>query len=833
MSTRHVPMKIAILWVLTAASLVGQDQPRAMNARLVPHWHSSGDSFWYQRELPNGKSEFVVVNAVQGIRHLAFDRSALAKRLVERLNKPFDEDSLPISKIDLSDDGEIIFLNLEGQRWSWRNDTSELFKLETEVADPLANDGLPADLERGRSVRNGAETEIQFENRLNHPVEIYWVDAEGELRGYGQVEANSQRNQHTFAGHRWLVQKPGGELLGVFEATDPPATAIIDGTPPKPRTRTGRSRRRPRPTEVENSDRSPDGKWRALIRDDNLCIVSNDDPNKKSEIIALSQDGSDKQPYTNFSWSRDSRYLVAFRTTRVEIQPVYLLQSSARDSSRATLSKQAYALPGDEFPRYELNVFDITSRTQCKPSVESFEHNWESPRIRWNVANGRFTYLQIDRGHQRLRVIECDPADGSIRNTIDERSQTFIWTMHTEELDLNLVNWLEKSDEIIYASEQSGWRHLYLVNADKPETLVPITSGSWVVRGIQQIDEQKRQVWFSASGVYPDQDPYFLHFGRVDLDGGNLVWLTEGNGQHAVQYSPDRRFLIDTYSRVDQPPIHELRDANTGKKICDIETCDVSGLIASGWKMPEVFIAKGRDNKTDIWGIICRPENFDPKKSYPIIEDIYAGPQSSYVPKSFSPSTRYKDLTDLGFIVVKLDGMGTANRSKAFHDVCWKNLKDAGFEDRIAWIKAAAKKHPEMDIRRVGIYGVSAGGQNAAAAVLFHPEFYKVAVAGCGCHDNRMDKASWNEQWMGYPVGSHYAECSNIDNAYRLDGHLLLIVGELDDNVPPASTLRFADALIRADKDFDLLVVPNEGHGIGGPYGARRMREYFVKHLLR
>ena len=215
-----------------------------------------------------------------------------------------------------------------------------------------------------------------------------------------------------------------------------------------------------------------------------------------------------------------------------------------------------------------------------------------------------------------------------------------------------------------------------------------------------------------------------------------------------------------------------------------------------------------------------------------MIEQIYAGPQGSFVPKTFSPASRFSSLTDLGFVVVQVDGMGTANRSKAFHDVCWHDIKDAGFPDRILWHQAIARKYPWYDLSRVGIYGTSAGGQNATAGVLFHPEFYKVAASACGCHDNRMDKASWNEQWMGYPVGPWYSASSNIDNAHRLQGKLLLIVGEMDTNVPPESTMRLVDALIKAGKDFELLVVPNANHGMGGAYGQRRMNDFFVRHLL-
>lgn len=358
-----------------------------------------------------------------------------------------------------------------------------------------------------------------------------------------------------------------------------------------------------------------------------------------------------------------------------------------------------------------------------------------------------------------------------------------------------------------------------------------ITQGEFVVRGVDRIDEERRQIWFRAGGANADQDPYFIHYYRVNFDGSGLMALTEGDGNHSVQFSPDRRFLIDTYSRVDMPPVHELRRAEDGALVCRLEEADISELCEFGWKPPEVFVAKGRDGITDIWGVIYRPREFDPQREYPVVEEIYAGPQGAYVPKSFSSRSRYASLTDLGFIVVKIDGMGTANRSKAFHDVCWRNLKDAGFPDRISWMKAAAAKHPYMDLSRVGVYGGSAGGQNAAGAVLFHPEFYKAAVAGCGCHDNRLDKASWNEQWMGYPVGPQYAECSNIDNAQHLQGELLLIVGEMDRNVPPESTLRFADALVRADKNFDLLLIPGAGHGLGGAYGQRRMRDFFVRHL--
>lgn len=572
---------------------------------------------------------------------------------------------------------------------------------------------------------------------------------------------------------------------------------------------------------------SPDGRWTAFVKNDNVFVRLKDN----DEVIQLSTDGTEGNAYGRLSWAPDSRTLVAFRIEPGDNQEVYLIESSPAGGGRAKFHSRPYALPGDKFATYELNLFDINSRKQSKPTVDKSELDWQMPRLHWKKDQHHFAYEKVDRGHQRFRVVEVDSHTGRTRNLIDEKTETFIWTAHTENLRLSRVNWMDKTDEIIYVSEWDGWRHLYLVDGKQGKITHQITRGRWVVRGIDLIDEDARQIWFNASGRNSDQDPYLIHYYRINFDGSGLVALTAGNGSHSIQYSPDRRYLIDTYSRVDMPPVHELRRVSDGSLVCPLEKADITELTDNGWAAPEVFVAKGRDGKTDIWGIICRPPDFDPNKKYPVIEQIYAGPQSAYVPKRFSPFRRFSSLTDLGFIVVQMDGMGTAHRSKAFHDVCWKNLKDAGFPDRILWHQAAAKKYSYYDISRLGVYGNSAGGQNAAGAVLFHPELYKAAVASCGCHDNRMDKASWNEQWMGYPVGPQYSECSNIDNAHCLKGHLMLIVGDMDTNVPPESTMRFVDALIKAGKDFDLLVIPGAGHGSGGSYGRRRMQDFFIRHL--
>jgi dipeptidyl aminopeptidase/acylaminoacyl peptidase len=583
---------------------------------------------------------------------------------------------------------------------------------------------------------------------------------------------------------------------------------------------------RRRPPDAEREVTSPDGKWVAFIKDNNVFVRAKGG----NDSMQVSKTGTDGNAFGMLSWSPDSMALVGFRIEPREEKDVYLIESSPKDGGRAKLSTRPYALPGDKFTAYEPWVFDPMAKTATK--VETDRVDFGRPRVRWSKDGGHFTYEKVDRGHQRFRLVDVNAHTGAVSNLIDEKTDTFIWTAHTETVGIPPVTWLSKTDELIYATEKEGWRHLYLVDVKSGTIKNPITKGEWVVRGIDRIDEAARQVWFRASGVNPDQDPYFVHLYRINFDGTGLTAMTTGNGTHTVQFSPERKYLIDTYSRVDMAPVHELRRTSDGKLVMKLEEADIADLKEGGWEPPEVFVAKGRDGKTDIWGIICRPKGFDPNKKYPVIEQIYAGPQGSFVPKAFSAFRRFSNLTDLGFVVVQMDGMGTANRSKAFHDVCWKNLKDAGFLDRILWHKAVAAKYPWYDISKVGIYGGSAGGQNAAAAVLFHGDFYSVAVAGCGCHDNRMDKASWNEQWMGYPVGPQYSASSNIDNAYRLKGKLLLIVGEMDTNVPPESTYRLCDALIKAGKDYDFLMVPGAGHGMGGAYGQRRLQDFFVRHLL-
>ena len=424
-------------------------------------------------------------------------------------------------------------------------------------------------------------------------------------------------------------------------------------------------------------------------------------------------------------------------------------------------------------------------------------------------------------------MLELSAEDGKVRTLIEEKEEKYV------NYPLIYRNYLQDGKHILWTSERDNYNHLYLYDRTTGRPVRQITKGRWYVRGVQHVDEQNQWIYFSANGMNPKEDPYLIHYYRIGFDGKGLVELTPDEGMHQAWFSSDYRYLVDVYSKVDTPPVAVLRDARTGRQVMPLEQADISRLEANGWRAPEVFSAKGRDGKTDIWGVIYRPTNFDPSRKYPVVEYIYSGPGGQHVPKSFSSYNWWMtSLAELGFIVVQVDGMSTSFRSKDFEEVCYKNLKDAGLPDHMAWLQEAARRYPYIDLERVGIFGSSAGGQEAMSAVLFHPEFYKAAYSACGCHDNRMDKIWWNELWMGYPVDSSYIENSNVEQAHRLERPLMLVVGEMDDNVDPASTMQVVNALIKANKDFELVVVPGAGHTMGDNFGEHKRYDFFVRHLM-
>lgn len=800
--------------------LAAMTRGKVFRLRVQPEWFDGNNRLWYRVETGPGKHEFVLVDCLRGERRPAFDHAKVADALGKALGKKLDPNSLPVTTIRFPEGRDTVALvartGERGERTVWEFDprTGRLTpsKLDAGEEPSLPNLGRPTP-----SRRTGEETSITFVNRTSATLNIFWVDGDGQRRPYGTVGPNETREQHTFAGHVWLVTSADGAVVGVFEATEAPGVAILDSRPAR-RRRPPEAASRPEPSGL-----SPDGRCRVTLKNHNLWISEPPD----AEPVPLSTDGSAEDAYTEFHWSPDSRRIVAVKTRPAQEHKVTIVESSPADQVQPRVHTFDYLKPGDRIAHPRPVLFHVPERRQIPIRDDLFPNPWSIHGFRWKGDSSEFTFEYNQRGHQVLRVIAVNAETGEARAVVDETSRTFI-----DYAGKHFLHYLDGTGELLWMSERDGWNHLYLYDVAGGKVKNQVTRGEWVVRGVDRVDEQERVVWFRLSGFYPGQDPYYVHYARIGLDGSGLTLLTEGDGTHTLSYSPDGRFYLDTYSRVDMPPVTELRRTSDGKLLCVLERGDASELLKTGWKLPERFCAKGRDGVTDIYGVIYRPTNFRPSRKYPVVEAIYAGPHSSHVPKAWSSFHGAQEIAELGFIVVQIDGMGTSNRSKAFHDVCWQNLRDAGLPDRIAWMKAAARTRPFMDLTRVGIYGGSAGGQNALAALLFHPEFYKVGVADCGCHDNRMDKIWWNELWMGWPVGPHYAENSNVTHAAKLQGKLLLMVGEMDTNVDPASTMQVVNTLIKADKDFDLLVMPGVGHGAAGtPYGKRRLKDFLVRHL--
>jgi dipeptidyl aminopeptidase/acylaminoacyl peptidase len=779
-------MAVLLALIVLAGSADSGLAQKVFRDSVTPHWFAGSNGvtnqFWYRVDSPGGRTEYVTINAETGARQTSPQRSSAG------------DDSLPV------------------------------------LSSPHP------------SRDSAVDTEVTFENRLHETVQIFWLDSGGGRVSYGSLAAGQHRLQHTFVGHVWLVTSVNTNRLAVFEAGEQPGVAIIDGRPPDISQRHSRHGPADPGAIPLRAEFSPDGRWEVFVRDHNLFlrdrISTNEWPltsgasatnsyarnEEASRAINMEYDQRDPEtPVPEVFWSPDSKHLVALCHQPGTDRRVYLVESSPADQLQPKLESYPYLKAGDRVPIAKPHLFDVAAQREIPVADALFSNPWSIDDLRWETNSARFTFVYNQRGHQALRVLAVAADSGVVTPVVDEESKTFI-----DYSGKYFCEYLEATDEIIWMSERDGWNHLYLYDARTGGVKNQITRGSWVVRQVDFVDHVRRQIWFQAGGIVPGQDPYFIHFCRVNFDGSGLTVLTPGNGTHVAQFSPDRQFVVDTWSRVDAPPVTELRRCLDGHQICPLETALITGPLP----LPQPFVAKGRDGATDIYGALWFPKNFQPHKKYAVIEDIYAGPQDSFTPKGFHATYAQQRLADTGFIVAQLDGMGTANRSKAFHDVCWKNLRDAGFSDRLLWLRAAAKKYPAMDLSRAGIYGTSAGGQDALRGLLDHGDFYQAGVADSGCYDNRMDKIWWNEQWMGWPVDDSYTLSSCVVDAHLLRGKLLLLAGELDRNVDPASTMQVVNALVKADKNFELLIMPGQGHGVlSTEYGKHRLEDFFARTL--
>ena len=430
---------------------------------------------------------------------------------------------------------------------------------------------------------------------------------------------------------------------------------------------------------------SPDDQFSAYIKNDNVYVKNK----QTQEETQLSYDGAAGFAYDpHVLWSPDSKKLMAYKVKPGAEHKIYFVASSPDDQLQPKLESRNYLKPGDELDFKSPQLFDVEAKKHIPVATDLFDSQYSLNNFKWNDDSSSFTFEYNQRGHQMYRILKVNAENGNVQAIIDETSPTFI-----DYSGKKYRHDVEDTNEIIWASERDGWNHLYLYDAATGKEKNQITSGDWPVREVLEVDDENRQIYFTASGMDKGMDPYYIQYCRIDFDGSNFTRFTTENGNHKVVFSPDHNFYVDQYSRIDLPPASLLKKTGSKKPVMEVQKADISALEATGWQMPEAFVATGRDEKTPIYGMIVRPTTFDPSKTYPIIEYIYAGPHDSFVPKDFHANYwAMNGLAELGFIVVQIDGMGTSNRSKAFHDVCWQNLKDAGFPDRKRWIKAAAKK---------------------------------------------------------------------------------------------------------------------------------------------
>jgi dipeptidyl-peptidase 4 len=606
-----------------------------------------------------------------------------------------------------------------------------------------------------------------------------------------------------------------------------------------------------RPPTVPNSDVSPDGKYAVYIKDWNLWVRDMTTGTDKQ----LTTDGVKDYGYATdnagwimsdrpvVKWSPDSKKLATFQQDQRKTGEMYLVNTVA---GHPTLKAWKYPLPGDEHvTMIERVIIDIEPVKVTRLKMGQDQHrstlcddvkcggDWVD--VQWNPDGTQIAFVSTSRNHQQENLRIADVATGAIREVLEEKAETFL------ESGNGRVNWryLPGSNEAIWYSQKDNWGQLYLHDAQSGKQKSQLTSGDGNVTQLLRIDEPTRTLYYMGVGKESGRDPYFRHFYRQSMDGKPAQLLTPEDADHDVSLSPSGRYFIDNFSKPDVPTTSVLRD-QTGKTILALEKMDISRLLATGWKAPMPITVKDRGGAGLLYGLLYRPTNFDPSKKYPIINNIYPGPQTGSVgSRQFSAARGdTQAIAELGFVVVQIDGMGTPWRSKRFHAAYYGNMGDNTLPDQVAGMKELAARYPWIDGERAGIYGHSGGGFATAAAMFRYPDFFKVGVSQAGNHDNRVYEDDWAEKWQGL-LEKRADGTTNYDNqanqlvAHQLKGKLLLAHGSMDANVPFYSTLLVVDALIKANKDFDLIIFPNRGHGFGSePYMIRRRWDYFVRHLM-
>ncbi len=598
---------------------------------------------------------------------------------------------------------------------------------------------------------------------------------------------------------------------------------------------------------------SPDESKAAFIRDYNLWmrdVATNKETQLTTDGVkdfgyATDNAGWKHSDEPVLKWSPDSKKIATFQQDQRKVGDMYLVTTNV---GTPHLLQWKYPLPGDsniamiqrviievDNPKItRLQVAPDPHRASLSDDISSAGEGLDD--VQWTEDAKQLAFVSTSRDHKQEKFRIADAATGAVRDVFEENSPT------QYESGQGKINWqyLPKTNEIIWYSERDNWGHLYLFDAATGKLKNQITKGDWVITKLLKTDSKNRTLYFLANGYNKDENPYFTHFYKINLDGKNLTPLTPEEGNHQIQFSPSQNYFVDAYSQPNVPPVTVLRDIN-GKLITTLEKTNIARLTATGWKPPTPVTVKARDGKTDLYGLVFMPTNLDSTKKYPVIDYIYPGPQGGSIGSWSFVSSRGDNqaLAELGFVVVEIEGTCNPLRSKSYHDLCYGNFADNTLPDQITGIQQLVQKYSFIDTSRVGIWGHSGGGFATAAAMFRYPDFFKVGISESGNHDNRNYEDDWGERYVGLVTKdangkSNYEGQANELYAKNLKGKLMLAHGLMDDNVPPSNTMLVIDALEKANKDYDLVVFPNSHHGYGAfsHYMMRRRWDYFVKNLL-
>ncbi|ATL48567.1 S9 family peptidase [Chitinophaga caeni] len=775
-----------------AAKFSPQKQKKMVFSTSVDaHWLKQSDRFWYEYETTDGKNWYIV-NPATASKKLMFDRVKLAAELTRIVRDPFDAQHLPIDSLKFIKDERTI-------QFQVKSSIEEEIKPDSAAAKKDSTDKKSA--EKKAKPKKQKKT-FYFEYNLDSQQLTELTDFKRPKKRPGWASISPDQQTIVFAREFNLYWMDKANYEKALQNEDD--STIVE---------------------------------HAITKDgvDNYAYGGDE----YSSLNTESKKDKKKRKSARILWSPGSDYFVLNRVDKRDVKDLWVINSIA--DPRPTLETYKYQMPGEkEAPIQHILIFDNKTKTSQEVPLVHFKNQdvsiWSGPRKKsdrddewhpyvWHGTNNYFYLTRTSRDLKRIDVMKVDAKTASASTVIEERLNTYVETRR-----VGLVN---GGKELIQWSEQDGWAHFYLYD-ENGKLKNQVTQGAYHCEDIVNIDEKNRVLYFTANGREAGEDPYYMHLYRVNFDGSNLKLLNKGDFDHNMSLDDNNKFFVDNYSRVNTTPQSALYN-NEGKKIMDLETADLKNLFAVGYKFPEIFKVKADDGITDLYGVMYKPFDFDSTKKYPVVEYVYPGPQTEAVNKSFSKvADRTDRLAQIGLIVVTVGNRGGhPSRSKWYHNYGYGNLRDYGLADKKAAIEQLADRYDFIDIDRVGIHGHSGGGFMSTAAMLVYPDFFKVAVSSSGNHDNSIYNRWWSEKHHG--VQEHITEKGdttflyniekNPDLAKNLKGHLMLTTGDIDNNVHPANTVRVINALIKANKRFDFLLLPGQRHGYGN------MQEWFFWNL--